>query len=371
MKRNFLLTLILFVCTSVFAQIAKRAVNSKNNLEYSNAGWAVCTWSDAGQQAEICSYITNPQHKDAKVKAAPGYNRLFKQQADPRKKIIGINKSLLNDEELIPQPYGFRMADGCIYVYNYEAGKEQKAFDFNLKAGDHFTTCNGMEWVVDEVVDTTLTDTYSAQDMLLYQDTHKLLKVTSTDGIYHDQWLENVGSLSNFLLTDELTETSHSHTAWIVVDGISFGFNFSADPIYGYYMPWVTSPSEEKKPSSCKFEDNTLTFTCYNGSHPARYYYCFSRKGDDIYLDDYWYIPNGWAWGGNFYYDVVLPEMPSPAGGTYQLHWLGGQTYNATGITSTAMTQTQWPRYDLMGRPVTEKNPKGIHIERGRKYISK
>ena len=77
----------------------------------------------------------------------------------PRKGANGIEYMRIYDDSYrfrhevynpVETPYGYRMADHRIYVYDYDQNEERVAFDFTLNAGDTFTTYNGMEWVVEE-----------------------------------------------------------------------------------------------------------------------------------------------------------------------------------------------------------------------------
>ena len=47
--------------------------------------------------------------------------------------------------------YGYRWSDGKMFIYDFESQMETLAFDFNLEVDDHFTTFNGIEWIVEMV----------------------------------------------------------------------------------------------------------------------------------------------------------------------------------------------------------------------------
>ena len=60
-------------------------------------------------------------------------------------------------------PYGYRMSDKQIFIYDFDIDKERLAFDFTLSAGEHFQTYNGVEWEIEAVIDTIVNTSYLGQ----------------------------------------------------------------------------------------------------------------------------------------------------------------------------------------------------------------
>ncbi len=111
--------------------------------------------------------------------------------------------------------YGYRLADKQILVYDFESQEETLAFDFNLAVGEHFTTYNGVEWIVEEAKDTLVNTSFCGKGESV---TKKLLTVRSLDGTLRDQWLEDFGSFTNHFMINSMDNVVFSQTLWMEYD---------------------------------------------------------------------------------------------------------------------------------------------------------
>ena len=186
----------------------------------------------------------------------------------------------------IQLPYGYKLTDRRIYIYDYENHEETLAFDFCLDVGDHFTTFNGLEWVVESVKDTLVN---IENDWRCITISKKLLTVKSLDGSLTDQWLEDFGSFTNHFMINSLDNVKYSHTLWMEYDfGEYLAREINADPIYAHDSGWMDGhhnpdAKETDVRTNCYYENDQVVFECYQMLLPHRDYSCFYRDGDDIY----------------------------------------------------------------------------------------
>lgn len=270
-------------------------------------------------------------------------------------------------------PYGYRMADKKIYIFDFDAKKETVAFDFTLSVGDHFTTYNGMQWEVESVKDTLVNVSFCG---LGESKTKKLLDVRTLDGTMTDQWLEDFGSLTNHFMIRSVDKLLFSHTLWM---GYNYGEylarDICADPFYSHDSGWLAARcdgGEEDASAKCYLENGNVVFENVQWAWEYRDYSCFYRKGDDIYHLYEWemspYVDDG---------DLALRKdaftfngIPAPASGAYTLH-VDGDTYS-TGIRRAVVSPKHTQHiYDVQGRQLPAKPKKGLYIMDGVKYNAK
>ena len=274
----------------------------------------------------------------------------------------------------IQLPYGYRLADKKIYIYDYENHEETLAFDFSLDVGDHFTTFNGMEWVVESVKDTLVNIENGWRCITISK---KLLTVKSLDGSLTDQWLEDFGSFTNHFMINSLDNVKYSHTLWMEYDfGEYIAREINADPIYTHDTGWLEGHhnpyGEMSPPTICYYENGQVVFECYQWGWMRREYSCFYRDGDDIYRVFLREL-NPQVDGGNYELmkDVATFQgLPAPASGKYTIH-VGNNEYS-TGVDNVRMTsQSKGGIYDLQGRKLLSQPSKGLYISDGQKIYAK
>lgn len=278
--------------------------------------------------------------------------------------------------EPVKLPFGYRMADKKIYIYDYDAKKEVVAFDFTLSVGDHFTTCNGMQWEVLSAKDTMVN--VSESDCGLGESVSKrLLSVRTLDGTMTDQWLEDFGSFANHFMVRSMDNIGFSHTLWMEYGyGEYLARDICADPFYSHDSGWLASRcegGEEDSYAKCYLENGNVVFENVQWAWEHRDYSCFYRKGDDIYQLYGWelapYVDDG---DQALRKDVfTFKGLPTPASGAYTLH-VDNDTYS-TGIRPAIISpkHTQHHIYDLQGRRLSGKPAQGVYIKDGKKYRAK
>ncbi len=273
-------------------------------------------------------------------------------------------------------PYGYRLADKKIYIYDFEHHKETVGFDFTLSVGDHFTTCNGMQW---EVVD--------AKDTLVDISTRgiggniskRLLSVRTLDGKTTDQWLEDFGSFTNHLMIKSLDNVKISHMLWMMYGtGEFLALEISADPFYAHVSKWIDNDEDlddgkvSDTFSAFSYGNGTLSLINKRVAYGHRFYSCFYRDGDDIYRVSSEEMEHPASCPLSLKIDTFnLTGVPVPASGAYTLHVDNG-TYS-TGIRPAIVSpkHTRHHIYDLQGRPLSGKPTWGVYIEDGKKYRAK
>lgn len=308
-------------------------------------------------------------------------------RCQPEKGTNGIEYQRIYDESCntrheyynpIRLQYGYRLADQRIYVYDYTNNTERIAFDFTIKAGDSFSTYNGMSWTVDEAKDTLVNMSYNEEGDCSIK---RLLKVHSTDGKYHDEWLEDFGSFMNHFMILPMNEAQRSYTLWMEYEeGHYIAREISAYPFFthssmmpehntGYDAPYV----------NWSYKEGTLIADVVRWSDISREYFCFLLKGDDINLSYIWRLHPGYETCV-----VVLRKdcfrfegMPSPShSSTYSLK--SSAAYDPFKGISTGIEKVHTINgnpaelniSDLQGRWLPTKH-NGINVTKGRKTLVK
>lgn len=273
---------------------------------------------------------------------------------------------------LIPLQYGYRMADRKIFIYDYANDKENLAFDFTLSAGEHFTTFNGTEWIVEEVRDTLVNISYMAEGE---PSVKTLMTVRSADGVYTDQWLEDFGSFTNHFMIKSMEEMKNSHTLWMSLDyGYDIVREIHADPFFTHYSPWDGKELEDPTNDYVDYfyEDGILTVEDLRWRTYNNEYYCYYRVGDDIYNAFKWDV-TGWS------FMIVLKRkdttifrgIPEPQSGCYTIHFsLEEEPGESLLITLPAKNAVENSSvYDLQGRKLESTPSQGLYIQNGRKVM--
>lgn len=278
----------------------------------------------------------------------------------------------------IKLPYGYKLADKQILIYDFDNKKETIAFDFNLSVGDHFTTFNGMEWVVEAVKDTMVTFYSPLCGMEKSFLTKRLLNVRTTDGKLTDQWLEDFGSFTNHFMINSLEGLQLSQTLWMEYDfGEYITRDINIDPLYTHDSGWMEDSYAEFEAGEydeandhitrCYYEDGNVVFEDSRWIWPHREYTCFYREGDDIFYL-YWWELEPLVDGGEeaVRKNVFTFEgLPTPTSGKYTIHYQGEEYYTTTGIRNivTSSHQPAGSIYDLQGRKLTAPPTKGMYIK--------
>lgn len=339
---------------------------SSNDLLAQNS-WAMATI----EEGKSIPTITEYHCKSERASNRTYYNRIYDESYRIRR----------DGSKAVRLPYGYRMADRCIYIYDFDANEERLAFDFTLSTGDHFTTFNGMEWLVEATIDTLVNVSYKGQGEPCNK---RLLKVVSTDGQYTDEWLEDYGSLSNHFMILPMTKGQLSQTLWMEYEsGCYLAREFSADPLFA-------RDSKEDEIINNIYWDEYETIvegSCKNGilemdfirwGTPNREYICNYRVGDDLYIAYWWRLKP--------YTDTDLTReairtesftytgLPTPKSGQFALHLTrNDRPSNETAITNTPANNS-WGTttlYDLQGRQLQQKPSKGLYIQGGKKVAIK
>ncbi len=277
----------------------------------------------------------------------------------------------------IKLPYGYRMADKKICIYDFDNHKETVGFDFNLSVGDHFTTFNGMLWEVEAVRDTMVNVSFRGRGDSVSK---RLLCVRTVDGTMTDQWLEDFGSLSNHFMIRSMGNVLLSHTLWMEYgEGEYLAREISADPFYAHASRWMENDEdvgdgveEHDTFSMFGYRDGTLSLVNEIVTFGHRFYSCFYRDGDDLYRIDINEMEPFMACPLSLKIDSFkFGGVPAPASGAYTLH-VGNNAYS-TGIRPViaSPSHTQRRLYDLQGRQLSGKPAKGVYIEDGKKYCVK
>ena len=221
-------------------------------------------------------------------------------------------------------PYGYRMSDKQIFIYDFDIDKERLAFDFTLSAGEHFQTYNGVEWEIEAVMDTIVNTSYLGQGE---ECRKRLMKVRSVDGRYTDQWLEDFGSFANHFMILPMSSTGQTQTLWMEYDNCCyFTREISSDPFYTH-----DSGVHKNKPGleewveylNCTYTDGTLVVEDARKHSPSREYTCFYRSGDDFYCVHVWQLnPASLTDNLLFFEDTAYyTGVPAPQSGRYTIHF--------------------------------------------------
>jgi hypothetical protein len=258
-----------------------------------------------------------------------------------------------------------------MFIYDFEKQNETLAFDFNLSEGDHFTTFNGMEWVVDATKDTLVNVSYCGKGESVSK---RLLSVKTIDGKLSDKWLEDFGSFANRLMINSLENVRLSQTMWMEYDyGVYLAREISADPIFGHDSGWLEEIDSEptgEEYSKCTYENGQLTFEDVKLGWEHRDYTCYYRDGDDIYALYRWemtpHVDNG---NSIQIKDVtIFYGLPAPESGKYVIHVNENQYPTIIGKVSLPSHSSRI--YDLQGRRMWQ-HPTNVYIKDGQKIFRK
>ena len=282
--------------------------------------------------------------------------------------------NLGKSEHIVQLPYGYRLADKQIYLYDYDQKQEVLAFDFNLAVGDHFTTFNGMKWEVESVKDTIVNVSYRGTGDSVSK---KLLTVRSLDGTLTDQWLEDFGSFTNHFMINNLDNVKCSQTLWMEYDyGEYLAREISIGPIFGHDSGNLTMfksfQGGDQPYREVYYTDGQVVLEDVQWWWDHRDYICFYRNEDDIYEIYRWEMDPGSGLGTSaFSKDVVtFKGLPAPASGKYTIH-IGEEEYS-TGVDNVRMTSpSKGGIYDLQGRKLLSQPSKGLYISDGQKIYKK
>ena len=273
----------------------------------------------------------------------------------------------------IQLPYGYRMSDRCIFIYDFEKNEERLAFDFTLSVDDHITTYNGIEWEVDEAKDSLVNTSYQGKGESTIK---RLLKVHSIDGRYTDQWLEDFGSMTNHFMILPIEKSAQIWTLWMEYDeGHYLVREISSDPLFTYDSGTPergTDSDEGELTITCKYNDGNLLIE-YAGYHsPNRQFTCFYRVADDFYSAFVWELnpATSLAYVVWHQYTALFEGLPVPQSGNYIVHL--NKKDRPLDITSAPIVhRTFAPRtyYDLSGRRLATPPTHGIYILNGKKVV--
>ena len=269
--------------------------------------------------------------------------------------------------------YGYRFAEKQIFIYDFETQKETLAFDFNLSAGNQFTTFNGMEWMVESAKDTLVN--ISERGVGDYVN-KRLLSVRTLDGTLSDQWLEDFGSFVNHFMINSLENVRLSQTLWMEYDcGEYLAREICADPIFAHDSGWMEAtyewPMEDVSPK-CTYENGQVVFENVQWSWEHRDYTCFYRDGDDIYKVFRWELEPHVDGGSEVVINDVITfkGLPSPESGKYVIHFNDNEYPTGISIIGIPSLSTGC-FYDVSGRKSSLQPTNGIYFNDGKKKYAK
>ena len=295
--------------------------------------------------------------------------------------VNGVGYFRIEDDSYLPGreadypiklPYGYRMADRKIYIYDFDNHKETVGFDFNLSVGDRFTTYNGMQWEVLGAKDTLVNiSTWGTGENV----SKRLLTVRTLDGKKTDQWLEDFGSFTSRLMIRNLDNVKLSHTLWMVYTDKMLVRDISADPFYAHASKRLDNDEDVGDGdvydiySTFSYEEGVLSLVNEQVTYGHRFYSCFYREGDELYRIGSEEIGPALECALSLKIDsFTFAGVPAPASGAYTLH-VDNDTYS-TGIRPAIVSPKHTKRYiyDLQGRQLPAKPKTGLYIMDGVKY---
>lgn len=165
---------------------------------YAQQYWSLAVWEKGNDKPTIMEYHSVAETAENSVE----YYRIFDDS-------YRFRNEANNPVKL---RYGYRWADKRMFVYDFESHKETLAFDFNLSVGDHFTTFNGIEWIVEMAKDTLVNISFKGKGKSVAK---KILTVVSLDGTQNDQWLEDFGSFANHFMINSMENVECSQALWM------------------------------------------------------------------------------------------------------------------------------------------------------------
>lgn len=269
--------------------------------------------------------------------------------------------------------YGYRWADKQLFIYDFDNQKETLGFDFNLSAGNHFTTFNGMEWEVEATKDTLVNISLCGKGESVSK---RLLTVRTLDGKLSDQWLEDFGSFINHFMINSLQNVKCSQTLWMEYgEGEYLAREIRTDPIYAHDSGWMDGHygnSEKDSYTKCTFENGQVVFESVQWWWEHRDYTCFYRDGDDIHQVYCWELaPHVDGGTSALRKDVITFEgLPTPVTGNYTIH-IGDNKYTTNISDVSASSLPTGCFYDMQGRRLWSQPTKGVYIKNGRKVLIK
>lgn len=323
--------------------------------------WAMATMENEQTKPVVCEYHS----LNEKGTNGVDYMRIFDDGFRFRKEPYNPVKT----------QFGYRMQDKKIFIYDYNKDEERLAFDFELSAGESFTTYNGLEWIVEEVKDTFI---HISPMETCDADQYKLLKVRSVDGKWTDQWLENFGSFTNHFMIKSMDEVRLSQALWMEYDyGEYIAREFSADPLFGHDTGRRRVPLYDES-EVCSHEetysDSTLTVEDVRFTYARRDYICFYREGDMINTLYSWeFEPQEENTEDIFMCKdvMVFRGLPKPIDSYLIDIYAELPTTESNSILEVSTKNEEPSIYDLQGRRIMYKPTNGIYIQQGRKILVK
>ena len=326
---------------------------------YAQQNWALTVWKKGKEKPTILEF-----HSVAEtVESAMEYYRIFDDS-------YRFRNGAYNPVKL---QYGYRWADKRMFVYDFESKKETLAFDFNLAVGDHFTTFNGIEWIVKAVKDTLVNISFQGKGESVVK---KLLTVRTLDDTLYDQWLEDFGSFTNHFMISSMENVECSQTLWMEYDmGEYLTREITTGPIYAHDSGWLDGTFEASVMpyTVCTYYDNgQLKIENVQWWYEHRDYSCFYRDGDVIQELYRWELePHIDIENSALRRDVVIFDgLSEPESGKYTIH-MGNKEYTTDISSIRNCSQNNVYTYDLQGRRVESKAAKGIYICGGKKVYAK
>ena len=324
---------------------------------YAQQNWALAVWKKGNDKPTIMEYHSVAETAENGIE----YYRIFDDS-------FRFRHEAYNPVKL---QYGYRWADKQMFVYDFESHKETLAFDFNLAVDDHFTTFNGIEWIVEEVKDTLVNISYCGKGESV---TKKLLTVRTLDGSLHDQWLDDFGSFMNHFMIDGMENVKYSQTLWIEYDmGEYLAREITRGPIYAHDSGWLDEAIEASVMpyTICTYNNGLLMIENAQLWFEHRDYICFYREGDNIQELYRWEMePHIDLGNPSLRIDVITFDgLPEPKTGNYTIR-LGNNEYTTSinRISRTASLHCGYT-YDLQGRRINSKARTGMYIQGGKKYV--
>lgn len=341
-------------------KIAFAVLLSANTLELcAQHHWAMAIMEKGMERPVVMQYHGNKETAENGIV----YYRIFNDEY-----------VLCNDDYIpVKLQYGYRLADKKIFVYDFNNNEETLAFDFNLSAGDQFTTFNGMEWEVEAVKDTLVNIYYNKTKGA---ESKKLLSVKSLDGQLTDKWLEDFGSFTYHFMINSMENIVCAQTLWMEYSfGDYIAREVHADPIYSHdsgYQEGTYDNNYSSEYTKCTYENGQVVFENVKWWYPHREYSCFYREGDDIYrVYDCGMNPMVDIQVCDLVEDVItFNGLPAPASGKYTIHY-DNNNYT-TGIENISnIPDLNGGMYDMQGRRLLSQPTKGIYIKDGKKHYAK
>ena len=267
--------------------------------------------------------------------------------------------------------YGYRWEGKKLFVYDFDAQQERLAMDVSLSVGDVFTTCNGMEWIVETAKDTLVNISLCGKEEI-----RRLLHVRTSDGKISDQWLEGFGSFRNLFMIDSMEGVTYSQALWMEYGyGEYLTREINDDPFFAHDSGWLAGHygmTSNDCYTRCLWNNGNLTFEESRWWYAHRDYTCFYRNGNDIY--------NLYAWEMAPHIDnsvyvvtkdvVAFRGLPTPDGEGYVVH-LGDKSYPTSVINTCADAVSQSSCYDIQGQSLLVQPAKGLFISKGKKVYVK